>query len=129
MTKVVVLGHGGYGTAILRNMSMLVGAPEDFRFIDFDEQDDLTILKDKLNSVIAELGDTPILFACDLTGGSPFREAATLCTEHPGWVTVAGLNTAAYTEMTFNLELDPQELGELAMDTAKQSIMMFPPKE
>lgn len=130
MTNVVILGHGGYGTATRRNMNMLVGAPESFRFIDFDEQDDLNILKEKINATLEELGaDAKILFACDLTGGSPFREAAALCAQHEGWATVAGLNAAAYAEMTFNLELDPSALGELAMETAKLSIMMFPGKE
>ncbi|MCE5234996.1 MAG: hypothetical protein ABFC62_02170 [Clostridiaceae bacterium] len=130
MTNVVVLGHGGYGTATERNLNMLVGAPEAFRFIDFDEQDDLTVLQQKIAAVLSGLEENAqVLFACDLTGGSPFREAAALCLLHEGWVTVAGLNTAAYAEMTFNLDLCPLELAEMAMETAKQAIMVFPQKE
>ena len=55
MTNVVILGHGGYGTATERNMNMLVGAPESFRFIDFDEQDDLNTLKEKIKELEEEV--------------------------------------------------------------------------
>lgn len=70
-----------------------------------------------------------ILFACDLTGGSPFRTAAMMCMEHPRWAVVAGVNTSAYSEMSFNLELPPAELAKLACDVARETIMMFPAQE
>ncbi len=129
MSKVVVLGHGGYGSGVKRNMNMLVGEAIGFSFIDFNEQDDLSILQNKINAVLDQNKGEDILFACDLTGGSPFREAATICVDHPNFAVVAGLNTSAYTEMTFNLEMPPRELAELAVEVAKESIMIFPPKE
>ncbi len=130
MTNVVVLGHGGYGTATERNLNMLVGAPEAFRFIDFNEQDDLSVLQQKIAAALLDLGsEARVLFACDLTGGSPFRETAALCLEHESWAVVAGLNAAAYAEMTFNLDLEPHELAEMAAETARQSIMIFPQKD
>jgi len=130
MTNVVLIGHGGYGTAMLRNMKMLVGEQPGFYPVDFDESDDLNILRERLAAVIAEIGENEdILFCCDLVGGSPFREAAAMCLERTRRVTVAGLNTSAYTEMSFNLELSPSELAEMGTDTAKQAIMRFPPLE
>lgn len=128
MTKVIVLGHGGYGTAVQRNMRMLVGDCADFLFVDFNEKDDLNTLKDKISDALKAVGDSDVLFACDLTGGSPFRESAMICAQHPNYAVVAGLNTSAYTEMTFNLEMTPMQLAELGADVAKQAIMIFPPK-
>ena len=40
MTKVVVLGHGGYGSAMRRNIEMLSGEQEDVYYVDFNEEDD-----------------------------------------------------------------------------------------
>ena len=129
MTKIVILGHGGYGSAVKRNLGMLIGEQQDYFYIDFDEQDDLEILRKKIQETLAQTGENGVLFCCDLAGGSPFREAATICLSHPDYCCVAGLNTAAYTEMTFNLDMSPTELASMACDVAKQSIMQFPQPE
>lgn len=129
MTKVVVLGHGGYGSAIQRNLKMLIGDLEDYYYIDFNEQDDLDILKQKIGETLAQIGENDVLFCCDLAGGSPFREAAMICAEKSNFCCVAGLNTSAYTEMSFNLEMSPFELADLAVEVAKESILRFPPAE
>lgn len=129
MTHVIISGHGGYATAMKRNLAMLVGELEGFHYVDFNEEDSLDILRARLDEVLSCIDDADILFACDLAGGSPFRTAATLCVEHPGWAVVAGLNTSAYSEMSFNLDMRPQELAEMACDVAKDTIMVFPEKE
>lgn len=72
MTKVVVVGHGGYGSAVKRNMAMLVGVPEEFYFVDFNETDDLETLKTKLKDVVDEIGrNEQILFAAILRAVRP----------------------------------------------------------
>lgn len=126
MTHVIVMGHGGYGTAIQRNIGMLLGVAQNYHYIDFDETDSLEILREKIEKVLTQVGDESVLFCCDLAGGSPFREAAMICVSHPGYSCVAGLNTTAYTEMTFNLEMSPAELGKMACEVAKESILQFP---
>lgn len=129
MSKVIVTGHGGYGTAMKRNLGMLVGEMAGFYFVDFNKNDSLDDLQKKLGEVLDGLPGEDILFACDLTGGSPFRTAAMMCMEHPRWAVVAGVNTSAYSEMSFNLELPPAELAKLACDVARETIMMFPAQE
>ena len=129
MTSVIVTGHGGYATAMKRNLGMLVGELEGFYYVDFNEADSLDILRGHLDEVLAQIGDGDVLFACDLAGGSPFRTAALLCTEHPNWAVVAGINTSAYSEMSFNLELSAAELAQLACEVARETILMFPEKE
>ena len=32
MTKVIILGHGGYGSAMKRNLAMLIGEMEDYYY-------------------------------------------------------------------------------------------------
>lgn len=130
MSNVIVTGHGGYATAMRRNLAMLVGELEGFSFVDFNEEDSLDTLQEKFDQVLAQIGpEEDVLFACDLAGGSPFRTAAVLCTDHPSWAVVAGINTSAYSEISFNLELPAHELADLACTVAKETILMYPPKE
>ena len=130
MTKVIVLGHGGYGTAIRRNIAMVVGTfDDDLRFVDFNEEDGLEELQAKIYEAVASCGEDDILFCCDIMGGSPFRLAATMSAGAPGrMITVTGLNLGAFAEIVTSLDLPVGELADLAMDAAKLSVGCFPPK-
>lgn len=125
MTKVMIIGHAGYGSAMKRNINMLVGDVPDFIFVDFNEQDDLEILRGKISKGLEEAEECDVLFACDLSGGSPFREAALICAENPNYAVIAGLNTSAYTDMVYSLDLNPVELAEQAAEVARSTIMIF----
>lgn len=126
MTQVVVTGHGGYASAVKRNLSMLIGQPEGMHFVDFDLQDDLETLKVNLMHVLQETGQDDVLFVCDLAGGSPFREAAFLCTTCDRYAVVAGINISAFTEITFNRQLSARQLAQLAAEVTVQSVLVYP---
>lgn len=126
MTQVVVTGHGGYASAVKRNLSMLIGQPEGMHSVDFDLQDDLETLKVNLMHVLQETGQDDVLFVCDLAGGSPFREAAFLCTTCDRYAVVAGINTSAFTEITFNRQLSARQLAQLAAEVTVQSVLVYP---
>lgn len=125
MTKVVILGHGEYGSMIKSNLGMLIGEIKGFYFLDFKPNENLEILKNNIKELISEFKDEPILFACDLTGGSPFREACLLASENKNYVVVGGLNTTGYAEMAFNLKMNPEELANLGVEASKASMVVF----
>lgn len=129
MAKVIVTGHGGYATWVRRSLSMLTGQTEGLYFVDFNEEDDLDTLITALWAAAAEAGGEDILFCCDLTGGSPFRQSALLCARHWGWVTVAGINCAAYAELVFDLDRPAATLALQAMETTKNTLACFPLQE
>lgn len=129
MTKVVVLGHGGYGSAVRRNMEMLAGPQEDYFFVDFNEDEDTEILQGKLSAVLEQIGEHDVLFCCDLVGGTPFNVAAALCAEKSNYCCVGGLNTMAYLSMQYELESGAFELADMACGIAKEAVMRFPPAE
>lgn len=129
MSKVVVLGHGGYGSAMRRNIEMLSGVQEDFYYIDFNENEDADILRGKIDAVLDQIGDHDVLFCCDIVSGTPFNVAASLCAEKSNFCCVGGLNTMAYMSMTYELESSAFELADMAIDVAKEAIMRFPPAE
>lgn len=126
MSKVIIVGHGSYGTSIKDSLEMLMGETTGIYYVDFDADDDLHILEYKLQSAVKQCGEDNILFACDLAGGSPFKQCAFLCVENPGYVTVTGLNIAAFADMVYNLDLSIDKLAEMVMDTAHAAIMRFP---
>lgn len=129
MTKVVVLGHGGYGSAMRRNIEMLAGVQEDYYYVDFNEEDSRDMLVDNLHVVLNQIGDNDVLFCCDLVGGTPFNVAAELCAEKSNYCCVGGLNTMAYLSIQYDLDASAFEVADMACAAAKEAIMRFPPAE
>lgn len=125
MTKVIVLGHGGYGTAVKMNLAMLLGDLEGFSYIDFNPGDDLIVLDQRIKKAVEGIENDPILFACDLTGGSPFRQACLMAVDHPQMVVVAGLNTSGYADIAYALDLPPKQLAEQAIEASKEAMQVF----
>ena len=127
MTNLIILGHGGYGTAVKNTLAVLLGETDGVLYIDFNKEDDLQALIEKIDGAVDQCtGD--ILFACDIAGGSPFRQCAMRCIDRGDRRAAAGLNIAAYAEMVFNLKLPVEELLELALQSARRSIVRFPEK-
>ncbi|MBF4692080.1 PTS sugar transporter subunit IIA [Fusibacter ferrireducens] len=128
MKRVIVMGHGGYAKGVKDNLEMIVGAPQHMYFIDLTKEDSLEDLKDKVNHLLLEFNEDEVLFACDLLGASPFRVAAELCANHPGqYYTVAGLNTMAFLELSFNEDdLSIEALANRAVESAKTAVAKFP---
>jgi PTS system N-acetylgalactosamine-specific IIA component len=125
MTKVIILGHGEYGTLIKSNLNMLVGSIEGFYYIDFKSSDNVDILRSKIYNLIKALNNSKILFICDVVGGTPFRESCLLAAENSDYVVVGGLNTAGISEIAYNLTMNPKELAELAIEAAKASMLIY----
>ena len=129
MTKVVILGHGGYGSAMRRNIEMLSGVQENYFYADFNEDEDAQILRGKIQNVLEQVGDSDVLFCCDIVSGTPFNVAASICAEKSNYCCVGGLNTLAYMSMTYELDASAFELADMACEAAKEAIMRFPPVE
>jgi len=127
MTNLIIVGHGGFGSAVKNVLSMLYGETEGVFYVDFNKEDDLQTLIGKIETAAA-LCDGGLLFACDVAGGSPFRQCAIKCIDRPDRMAVAGLNIAAYAEIINNLELPVEELLELGMEVTHSTIVRFPEK-
>lgn len=125
MTHVIVIGHGGYGTAIKNNLAMLLGELEHFSYIDFNIGEGLEELNEKIENTIKDFKDEPMLMACDLAGGSPFRQACLLASEASNITVVAGLNTAGYSSIAYSSDMSPKELAEMAVEASKEALMIF----
>lgn len=127
MTGLIIVGHGAYGTAIEKTLCMLMGTTPGVSYLDFTEKDTIETLAEKLKDKAGQY-EGEVLIACDLAGGSPYRQSCLLCTQRPGTLAVVGLNMAAYAEMANNLNLPAEELLEFGVEVAQNTIARFPEK-
>lgn len=128
MKKVIVMGHGGYAEGVKQNLEMIAGVSEHMYFVDLTKEEDLAALERKIKQLLDSFhAEDEILFACDLLGASPFRVAALLCAENPGkYITVTGLNSAAFLELNMENDISLTELADLAIETTKTAVVKFP---
>jgi N-acetylgalactosamine PTS system EIIA component len=125
--RIVVMGHGGYAEGVRKNLEMIVGQANHMYFIDLTKDDDLASLENKINDLLVEFKEDEVLFACDLLGASPFRVAAMASAANPGkYVTVAGLNTMAFIELSMKSGLSIDELANRAVETTRASVAKYP---
>ncbi len=126
MTQVIVIGHGHYGSSTKESMTMLLGEPRGFSFIDFLIGEDVETLKNKIKEEVAKHEDKEILLAVDLLGGSPFNESVMLAVEKPNIVVIAGLNLSAYCEIIYKLDLPAKEVAKAAYESMFISVIAYP---
>jgi PTS system N-acetylgalactosamine-specific IIA component len=129
MTRIIVLGHGGYAEGVRLNMEMIAGPCEYMHFIDLTKEDDLASFQQKVVTLVQSFPEEDVLFACDLLGATPFRVAAELSFANLGrYITVAGLNTMAFLELSMSADSDlsVQELAIRSIETTKTAVAIFP---
>jgi PTS system N-acetylgalactosamine-specific IIA component len=129
MTRIIVLGHGGYAEGVRLNMEMIAGPCEYMHFIDLTKEDDFTSFQQKVVTLVQSFPEEEVLFACDLLGATPFRVAAELSFANLGrYITVAGLNTMAFLELSMSEDsnLSIQELAVRSVETTKTAVAIFP---
>lgn len=123
MTSVIIIGHGKYGSMIKESLKMLVGDVKNFYYIDFEAQDNLDILKEKINNIAKKLNN--ILFVTDISGGTPFRESCIFASTHPNSIVIGGINLTSICEISYNLNIEIRDLVKLAEEVTKESIMIY----
>ncbi len=126
MTQVIVIGHGHYGTYIKESMTMLLGEPQGFSFIDFLIGEDVETLKNKIRVAVEEHKGKEILLATDILGGSPFNESIMVAIENPDIVVIAGLNLSGYCEMVYKLEEPVRDVAKAAYESMAISVLVYP---
>lgn len=79
MIGIIVAGHGNFGTGLTSGLKLLAGETEFYEAVDFEAEDSIDMLTDKLTAAIGKLeGCESIAIFTDLTGGSPFNVASRL---------------------------------------------------
>ena len=127
MTQIIVIGHGGYAEGVRTNLEMVIGVPETMHFLNFSLGMERGELEAALNVLAESLAGEELLFCVDLPGATPFQLAAILTAQAPErCCTVVGLNSMAYMEMAMDPSGSPKELAERAIQTTRDSLILFP---
>lgn len=126
MLGLILTGHGHFATGLNSSLKLIAGEREDMGIVDFEENDSIEILKDKLEKAIDSLKEcSDILILCDLTGGSPFKTAVELSVESGKNIKVIGGTNLAMlieTAMALAYENNLDSLVSLAVEAGKNAV-------
>lgn len=79
MIGIIVTGHGSFASGLTSGLMLLAGEPKQYEAVDFEPEDSVEGLTDKLNGALERLkACEEIAVFTDLTGGSPFNVAVRL---------------------------------------------------
>lgn len=134
MIGIIVTGHGNFASGLTSGLKLLAGEIEYYETVDFEQEDSIDILTDKLREAIKRLdGCDAIAVFTDLTGGSPFhvasriKMAGTSCPFEVSGGTNLPVVLQAYLSRT--RITDVAELMDHALEAGKGQMVRFVPGE
>ena len=129
MKRIVVSGHGKYGSAIKEVIEFVAGEQKSICYIDFLPDESMTDLEKKCQSLILSNPTCEYIFVCDIPGATPFRVAATLSLKHNNISVIAGVNIPAILEVLFKIdEEDISTLIDELKDITQKTVLSFTKK-
>lgn len=129
MIGMIVTGHGFFATGITSALKLLVGEPEQYEAVDFELENSIDQLTEKLEGAVERLKDCDgILIMTDLRGGSPYNVASRLCMAGIGGIEVlAGTNLPMLIEvyMTQGMAENTAALAGTAVNAGSSQVLRF----
>ncbi|PID64148.1 MAG: PTS mannose transporter subunit IIAB [Gammaproteobacteria bacterium] len=107
-TGIIVCGHGHFATGIASTVGLIAGEQDDFKAVDFNGSDDLSVL---LQQAIDELNCEQLIIFTDILGGAPFRQASLIAGQRDNCEVVAGVTPAMLIEACLERD-DYDDLSE-----------------
>lgn len=123
---IIIAGHGHYASGMKSSLEMIYGENEDIYAVDFESIDSNITIQNKYNEIIKKNSQAGILIACDLLGGTPFKEASIIAFTNPNIEVVVGSNIGSLIEMS--MKKDNYNISELAnevIEASKKNIVHF----
>lgn len=128
MYGIIVTGHGHFATGLQSSLELIAGGKDTVLFVDFEAQDSVEDLREKLKAAIDSLEVDGILVMSDLAGGSPFKTAVELSVEEKKDIMViAGTNLPMIIElsMTKDFMSSLEELTNSSLNVGKENIVKY----
>lgn len=125
--RLVLCGHGGFGTGLHGALSLLCGDDGRVRSLDFREGDSFDELCERMEELVAEGGGAPTVICTDVQGGSPFKASVLARMKHPEVRLVTGTNFPLLMELMFPAE-EPEDVDALvagAVGAARGALASF----
>lgn len=99
--RLVLCGHGGFGTGFHGALTLLCGDDGRVRSLDFREGDSFDELCERMEGLVAENAGAPTVICTDVQGGSPFKASVLTRMKHPEVRLVTGTNFPVLMELLF----------------------------
>lgn len=128
MIGIIVTGHGNFAAGLTSSLRMLGGDTEQYEAVDFEPEDSVDTLTEKLNGAMERLeGCEGVAVFADLTGGSPFNVASRmkLAGTHCPIEVVGGTNLPMVLQAYLSRAMihDVTELVENALEAGKGQLV------
>ena len=129
MIGVIITGHGRFSEGMMSSLNMIAGQSEALIGVNFLESESTEDLDKNLLNAYHELRKTceGVIIVCDLFGGSPFKQAATLSVQQENISVLAGINLASCLELIFArlAETDAQVLADAMLEKDSNRLIKF----
>lgn len=129
MISILLVGHGKFASGLYYSLKMLFGSNENIVYIDFDETETSTTLKEKIKLEILKFQDKKrdVICLTDIKGGTPFKVCSELSLELTNKINViSGTNMPMLLSLATQLdELTLEESLNEALETGKNEIDFF----
>lgn len=126
MKRIIITGHGNYASGLKSSLDLLAGSNEQVIPIDFSAEMNEVELKLKMSETIGSFPQDEFLFICDILGGTPFKNAATLANSDNRIEVVAGCNLGSILEAMFQKEaITLNDLADNIVHSSKQYTVKF----
>jgi len=94
-TKIILVGHGTLGRALVNSVSMIMGPQDENELVgvDFTEDDSRDTLQERVEEAIIKfnLENDHLVVCCDMKGGTPFNACYLLSKQYPMSI-ICGMN-------------------------------------
>lgn len=130
MIGLVITGHAQFATGVSSALSLLAGALQDTKVVDFPGEQSPEELTTNIATAIDGLaGANGVLVCTDVLGGSPFKSAATLAAVRPNVRVIAGASLPLLIEayMAHGAATDVDAFARQVVETARTSTMVYEP--
>ena len=125
--RLVLCGHGGFGTGLHGALTLLCGGDGRVRSLDFREGDSFDELCERMEGLVAENAGAPTGICTDVKGGSPFKASVLTRMKHPEVRLVTGTNFPVLMELMFPAK-EPENVDALvagAVAAARGALTSF----
>lgn len=124
--RLIITGHGAYGSGVESTISLIAGNHEGVHFIDFPSGEGSEKLMSKYAHIAKSYPEDSLVFICDLLGGTPFKIAAELSVGKPHMAVVAGCNIGAILDAIMTkASMSVEEVAEGLVSGTQRSVVRF----
>lgn len=121
--KIILVSHGSYSNGLLESVQMILGKQTELDAYGLFPEESPTVLTQKLEKEIQEIGADDILFMTDLFHGSPFNCVVSLMKDYK-LHHITGINLPLLIEaiMSRNNGAAIEEICDSIMEAAPETI-------